>query len=94
MIALTELPDVQEQIVDAATVGQLFFDLEHAARVFTVLYGTETGNASALGAARDAILSGSTRRVQVRYTYLGEEWWDTLMAVPEGLRIIRIRQRG
>lgn len=90
-----ELPPMQIAVLDAETVDQLFFDIEAAAElVEVVLKGAPEEHASAgpltLSAARDALAARRVLGVQLRYRHAGKEWWDTLMLVPEGVRLVRI----
>ena len=41
--------------------------------------------------ARDRLLNGSARAVQVRYCYDGFEWTDTILAANGGFRVVRCR---
>lgn len=41
--------------------------------------------------AEEWLLGRKVRAVQVRYRYDGGEWWDTIMILPEGYRLVRIR---
>jgi hypothetical protein len=90
------LAAVQESVVDAATIEQLFFDLSQLAQVVEVrikatkqAYATEA--APTLDAARAALTHGDALGVQLRYRYQGVEWIDTLFAVSGGFRIVRVQ---
>lgn len=90
------LPPVQEAILDEATLDRLFFDVAHGAELVEVVtkggaeaYAGEPG-APDLSRAREALRSGRAFGVQLRYRFGGTEWWDTLMRVPGGVRLVRI----
>lgn len=90
------LPDLQDQILDPATLDRLFTDLETSARVIGVVYKGEPEAADArpgerdLAAARRALDAGRVLGVQIRYVFAGREWWDTLLPVAGGVRLVRI----
>ncbi|MFT5679879.1 MAG: hypothetical protein ACI8RZ_000784 [Myxococcota bacterium] len=95
--AMKELPEVNQELVDAETLGALFRDIGACAKVLEViLKGAPAARAQAsrptLQEAHDLLLSGGVRGVQIRYTHEGEEWWDTLLAMRSGFRLVRIRQ--
>ena len=91
-----ELAAVQEAVVDAATIDQLFFDLSQLAQILEVrikaakqAYATE--GRPTLEAARSALASGDAVGVQLRYRHQSIEWIDTLFAVSGGFRIVRVK---
>lgn len=89
---------LQEVLLDEATVGQLFFDVRHAAEFVAVVgKGPRERRASelstthdALDAAQAAFLRRELAGVQLRYRFAGEEWWDTLTHTAGGIRLVRI----
>ncbi|MBA4191994.1 MAG: hypothetical protein C0467_28780 [Planctomycetaceae bacterium] len=93
------VPLMVEGLIDATTLRQLFTDLATAASVTEVRekgdprgYALPTGLTPAQ--ARDRLLSGLTRAVQVRYRYDGHEWTDTILRIPPGYRVVRCRHDG
>ena len=88
----------QDALLDDATVGQLFFDVAHAAELVAVIQkGTgarrahePAGTRAALDAAHQAFIAREIAGVQLRYRFNGEEWWDTLTHTERGVRLIRI----
>lgn len=91
------LPELQETLLDDATLEQLFFDVKHAAELIGVsLKGAsqeraaETSSGDPLQQAKDALREGRVMGVQLRYRHGGREWWDTLMRVQGGVRLVRI----
>jgi hypothetical protein len=40
--------------------------------------------------ARNALAAGVASAVQLRYRFGGQEWWDTLVRIEGGVRLIRI----
>lgn len=91
------LREFHEAFVDAATLEQLFVDLESVADVFAVMAkGGSTdrahGGTLSLEEGRALFVWKKVRGLQIRYRYQGSEWWDTLMHTPKGVRIVRIEQ--
>jgi hypothetical protein len=92
-----DLPKIEEGLLDDAGLDALFFDVRHAARLLEVV-DRGAGPAGdprpvddpdrALVDARDALRSG--RAVQLRYRFGGSEWWDTLIPLATGTRVVRI----
>jgi hypothetical protein len=90
------LAEVQEAILDDATVRQLFFDLSQLAEVVEVrLKATEqayaTHAAPTLEAARQAVSTREALAVQLRYRFGNAEWIDTLVRVETGFRLVRVQ---
>ena len=44
-----------------------------------------------LAAAWESLVERTVRGVQVRYRYDGHEWTDTVLCVPGGYRLVRMR---
>jgi len=91
-----DLPSMQDALLDEQTLAALVRDLNECATVTEVLI---KGSAPADTAAHsvqldDAVLrlvNGTVRGVQVRYTFEGESWCDTLMQTPQGIRLVRVQ---
>ncbi|MCP5537685.1 MAG: hypothetical protein H7A51_15810 [Akkermansiaceae bacterium] len=92
------LPDLQQSLLDPATLEQLFIDLGALTEITEIIpkaaaegYVPEHTRIT-LDEAKDLLLSGSIRGLQIRYNYQGSQWWDTLLPAPhgEGHRIVRI----
>ncbi|MBK9992313.1 MAG: hypothetical protein IPP19_16735 [Verrucomicrobia bacterium] len=90
-----KLPALQQTVLDEATLDALFRDLAQCTQILAVIpkgapqaYAAERG--IDLEAARAGLASGIFRGVQVRYRYDGQEWCDTLLATPGGVRLVRI----
>ncbi len=94
--AAMKLPDIQQAVLDASTVEQLFADIRACAQVIEVLakFGSRQHvreEPLTLDDAQRLLLEKSVRGVQLRYRYDGDLWWDTLMRVEEGFRLTRLR---
>lgn len=88
------LAEIQDAVLDAETLGQLFFDLSKLATLLEVRVKGASQQYAAeaqanLDTAHAALVDGLA--VQVRYTYRGSEWIDTLMPTSAGVRLIRVR---
>ncbi|MBA4192060.1 MAG: hypothetical protein C0467_29125 [Planctomycetaceae bacterium] len=90
------MPLMVEGLIDATMLRQLFSDLASAATVTDVRekggprgYALPTELTPDL--ARDRLLSGLTRAVQVRYRFDSHEWTDTIVRMPTGYRVVRCR---
>lgn len=89
------LPPVQTALLDAATFAQLLADVEALGGPLEVLvkWRPEEHTAArgpSLAEARSAVEQGRALGLQLRYTYQGCLWMDTLMRTEEGLRLVRI----
>jgi hypothetical protein len=96
---LSQLPPMREAVLRAEDVRQLFTDIESLATDVLLMQRTSrTANATAsrvhtsesLNAAKNALLSGGIRRVQLRYRWENTSWIDTLETQPVGFRLVRI----
>lgn len=92
--------ELHEALLDAATLARLFDDIALATELLEVtVKGARFQHAFQqadrgpiqLEEARTLLLSGAVRGVQVRYRFDNAEWWDTLLNVPGGVRLVRIR---
>ena len=92
------LPPLQQTVLDPATVQDLFRDLAACTQIIAIRPKTRAeGHIDAaatltLDDAAAGLRDGSFRAVQVRYRYEDQEWCDTLMSTPAGLRVVRICQ--
>ena len=91
-----DLPDLQQAVLDEATLADLFRDIELATELIGVTRkeGPETRAADdslTLAEAHQLLRTGQTRSVQLRYRYEGVQWWDTLIRMPTGVRLVRVR---
>ena len=90
------LPELSEALLDRETLERLFVDLDACTRVLDVLLKRgptrrTDGRPVGLGEARDLLLTGEVRGLQIRYLYQGVEWRDTLLRTPEGVRLVRMQ---
>jgi hypothetical protein len=91
------LPPLLQGELDAAGIATWFAELASHAHVHelrakggAVEYSQGIAGLEALAAAWQG---GALRAVQVRYTYDGEIWCDTALALPSGAaRIVRVRE--
>lgn len=90
------LPALHEATLDNEALARLFNDLSNSAvieRVIVKSDGMRRADAAPLSleAARAAFESGAAAAVQVRYTYDGASWCDTILRTPTGAKVVRIR---
>ena len=88
-------PPIHDTMLDDETVAQLFFDVAHAAELVEITIKAIGARAAAetqpsLDEAYRALVEGAIAGVQLRYRFAGEEWWDTLIRAPTGVRLVRI----
>ncbi|MCA9494419.1 MAG: hypothetical protein KC621_31045 [Myxococcales bacterium] len=90
-----ELPELQEGLLDDATLRTLLADLRDHATVLDVLVKGGPSELATLGENDPTrvpeLLRGGVRGVQVRYAFDGAEWRDTLMPAPGGVRLVRMK---
>lgn len=94
--AAIEFPELVTADLDVAEVQQLFDDVATCTRLLDVLVKSGAlqhadPNPVALESARQRLLSGEVRALQLRYVHDGSEWRDTLVAVDGVFRLTRIR---
>ncbi|WP_437825850.1 hypothetical protein [Sorangium sp. So ce1153] len=94
------LPPLQEAALDEATLDRLFLDIAEAAELVSVsLKADATARAGdvpragrdELVLARRALRDGTALGAQIRYRFAGSEWCDTLLRMPSGVRLVRVR---
>ena len=90
------VPLMMDGVIDAATLRQLFTDIQSAGTAIGVrekggpaeyAAGGELSPAKAL----ERLLAGTARAVQIRYQFDGHEWTDTVLATATGFRVVRCR---
>ena len=90
------VPLLVEGTIDADTIRRLFADLSVAATIVGI---SEKGGPTEYTSvdepppevALERLLSGTARSVQVRYHFANHEWTDTILALPDGFRVVRCR---
>ena len=93
-----KLPDVQQGLLDPATLQKLASDIEACGDLIdvSVKNGASQRAAELEGGRVDLqrlfarVASGEVRGVQVRYQFEGVVWWDTLLYGEAGVRLTRI----
>jgi hypothetical protein len=91
------LPPLQQTTLDVATTDALFRDIAACTTVQAVLpkyaRNAHTGpDVLTLEQARTRLAAGLLLGVQIRYTFEGQAWTDTLLRRPTGLTLVRIRE--
>lgn len=93
--------ELAEGVLDEATLRQFFSDLEACVQVHQILVKEhpqvqvrDGGGTLDLATALKRLLARDLRGMQIRYAWQGQEWWDTLLALPTGgYRIVRLQQQ-
>jgi hypothetical protein len=94
-----ELPPLHVAEIDPDKLRELFADVEALGeRLEIVLKRTpedhvERAPCVSLAEAQEQLLSGTALGAQLRYSYKGADWWDTLLRTPNGFRLVRIQHR-
>lgn len=90
-----KLAQLHQGHMDPMGVESLFRDLEACTEIVEIsIKGGALHRAKAtpsLEQARNGLLGGRVRGVQIRYIFEGQEWWDTLIAQPPGARLVRMK---
>lgn len=89
-----ELPRLFSAVLDEPTLARLFEELG-AAEVLEVTLRQPGALRSSpervtLAEARRALASGAAAGAQIRYRHAASQWVDTLLATPEGTKLVRI----
>lgn len=92
------LPALQQTHLDPATLAALFRDLAVCAEVMSVLpkWAAQSGTTRTeaqpipLDAAQAGLTDGTLRAAQIRYRFENRSWCDTLLRLPDGVRLVRI----
>jgi len=94
-VDLSALPPMHEALLNASDVASLFADLgQHATAVQLIArrsVGVAPDQSEKLSAARDQLLDGTVRKLQIRYQWDSSRWIDTLERQPDGFRLVRIQ---
>ena len=90
-----KLPDLQDAVLNDTQLEQLFCDYRRCIRVLQIVVkqgGGRVGDESSpsLEEAEHLVRERKVRGLQIRYAYEDDLWWDTLMPVPSGIRLVRI----
>jgi len=91
------LPTIWDKLLDPATLDQYFKDLAtHAEMISVQQKQSQTEyvheNTIDLSVAREKVMSGDARAVQIRYRFDEQEWCDTLLRHTSGVKLIRMLQ--
>lgn len=91
-----QLPEVRNALLDHQGVSSLFSDIRSLTRVDQIMVKHQSASTAnepcvSLLEAERMLISGEARGVQIRYFHDGANWFDTLMCVANGIRLVRIR---
>lgn len=90
------MPPMSDAVLDDAALACLFRDIGELAQVDEIIIKHRPGHVNdaqqvTLKEAHDLIRSRQVKGVQIRYRHDGAHWWDTLMPIGEGVRLVRVR---
>jgi hypothetical protein len=90
------LPDMTDAILGPDDVAALFRDYRACTGAIKIQVKSGPGLVAAhapptLDEAQELLLSHGARGLQLRYSFGGSEWCDTLMPVSSGFRLVRIK---
>jgi hypothetical protein len=89
------LPPVHVAVLDRDGLLALISDVEAVGTLLglTIKRGARAhgdDRAPPLHEAVQALLDGSASGLQLRYLHEGRQWWDTIMRMGDGFRVVRI----
>jgi hypothetical protein len=92
------LPELQQAQFHAAGLLTLLNDIAACAEIteiilkYSATQNVPEQSTLTLEDGKRLLIDGSARGVQFRYRYQGSDWWDTIMALPQGqFRLVRIQ---
>ncbi len=92
-----QLPELTQTELDPETFHALFTDLEACTEILAVIPKAGPGYTApktiSLTEGQHLLISEQIRGLQIRYTYDGDEWWDTLISDGACIRLTRIKQQ-
>ncbi len=88
-------PPVHEAVLDADALSALIRDITALTEILEVRIKTSQHPRAqpadcTIEEATQRLLQHDVTAVQIRYRLGDSEWWDTLLAVPNGVRIVRL----
>jgi hypothetical protein len=91
------LPPLSDALLDRDQLAALFQDYRACATGLQIQLKTGPGlvlphSTPSLDDAQTMLLAGKLRGLQLRYRFGDQNWCDTLMLVPTGVRLVRIPQ--
>ena len=96
MSTTLELPELTQATLDPEIFNQLFEDLEACTQILAVIPKAGPGYIAPksinLTEGQELLASQQLRGLQIRYSYQGDEWWDTLINDGSNIRLTRIKQ--
>ena len=95
-LEISDQPEVLETHWDHPQVLAFFRDLEAGADIKHVQVrlsggGSASDHGTTLAKARELFEQGNVRAIQIRYLFEQQAWCDTLMMLPEAVRVVRTR---
>ncbi len=93
---MNAFPEVFEAVLDADSLAAVLSDIELCTQVIEVrLKRQGTSHAdeapTSLSDAALVLRAGHALALQVRYEHKGLEWWDTVLRLANGYKLVRTR---
>ncbi len=90
-----DLPPIQSEVVDEATLDRLLAELRAKAVILSVTTRATRGQVGAVARAtmeeaRALLGEGRAVGMQLRYRFEGKHWCDTIQSTPDGFQIVRV----
>jgi len=92
-----EFPELNDAMLSDEELLALFRDYRDSAQIGEILLKSGPGLVApserpTLEQAEELLRNRGVRGIQIRYRFAESSWCDTLMSLPHGVRLIRIRQ--
>lgn len=98
---LRDLPPLREAMLGVGDVKSLLKDIQTHGADVQLMQKRAAPNAranvdasSSLNAAGELFLSGTVKRLQIRYRWQNALWIDTLAQQPDGIRLVRVSHQS
>ena len=90
------MPEMCESTLQNEDIACLFADLAACTKIMSIqekgcFYAYADAGPPQLETAKQRLLSGEVRAMQIRYHYEHRVWTDTLMRSSSGIRLVRCR---
>lgn len=91
-----DLPELQQSVLDQATLDDLIRDIEQCTEVMEVIVKPASGEYAVPETVspkegQHLLSEGILRGLQIRYRYQGELWIDTLLNVGNNVQLTRMK---
>lgn len=93
---MSDLPPMSDAILDDEAVAALFRDVREVAELDEIIIKAGPGYVDdqqgvTLDQAHALLNDKAVTGVQLRYRHGGSQWWDTLLPMADGVRLVRVK---